>query len=59
MNNETKFVVNGKGLVIKPVDGDEFIVEGKVTYKDYADLGIVYYCAGQSWPAEIVTGVQA
>jgi len=43
------------GLKIKTVTGDQFEVNGKVTFKDYADERI-YYCGGRSWPEEIVTG---
>ena len=42
------------GLKIKTVTGAEFEVHGVVEYN--AAMGI-YYCAGQSFPAEIVTEV--
>jgi len=41
----------GQGLYIVTVTGAEFDVHGTVTYS--ADHN-VYYCGGQSWPAEIV-----
>jgi hypothetical protein len=43
-----------KGLKIKTVTGYEFEVYGDVTFKDFPDEGRVYYCAGQSFPSEIV-----
>lgn len=43
-----------KGLRIRTVTGYEFEVHGTVTYKAEYDT---YYCAGQSFPAEIVKGV--
>ena len=43
-----------KGLWIRTVTGYEFEVHGAVTYKP--EFG-TYYCAGQSFPAEIVKGV--
>jgi len=42
-----------QGLKIKTVTGMEFEVHGAVTYKDFSEAR-VYYCAGKSWPAEIV-----
>lgn len=42
------------GLRIKTVTGLELEVLGPVTYKPEYDT---YYCAGQSWPAEIVMEV--
>ena len=45
-----------EGLKIKTVSGIELIIEGPVTYRDFAE-GRVYYCAGQSWPCEIVAGI--
>jgi len=41
-----------EGLKIKTVTGQEFTVTGPVEYRDG-----VYYCAGASWPEEIVEGV--
>jgi len=43
-----------KGLGIRTVTGEEFEVHGEVKYSAEYD---VYYCAGQSWPSSIVTGV--
>jgi hypothetical protein len=43
-----------KGLKIKTVMGYEFEVRGAVAYKPEYDT---YYCAGQSFPAEIVKEV--
>lgn len=42
------------GLKIRLADGSEFFVAGAVTYKPEYDC---YYCAAQSWPAEIVAEV--
>ena len=43
-----------KGLRIRTVTGYEFDLLGVVTYKAEYET---YYCAGQSFPAEIVKGV--
>lgn len=43
-----------KGLEILIVNGEEFKVYGPVTYSKKFDT---YYCAGESWPSEIVKGV--
>lgn len=45
------------GLKILPVNGPEFEVSGTVTYKDFDEDGRIYYCAGRSFPEEIVTAV--
>lgn len=45
------------GLKIKTVTGMEIEVHGAVTYKDFSEDGRVYYCNGQSFPAEIVQEV--
>lgn len=42
------------GLSIKTVTGMEFDVSGPVKYNPESEI---YYCAGQSWPKEIVVGV--
>lgn len=43
-----------QGLRIRTVTGQEFVVRGAVAYKAEYDS---YYCAGESFPAEIVTEV--
>lgn len=43
-----------KGLKIKTVTGMEFEVYGEIKYNPEYE---VYYCAGQSWPKEIVKEV--
>lgn len=43
-----------KGLRIITVTGVEFEVYGQVTWKLTPEDGKIYYCAGQSWPDEIV-----
>ena len=45
---------NACGLKIKTVTGKEFEVHSPVEYSEYYDT---YYCAGQSWPSEIVTEI--
>ena len=42
------------GLVIQTVTGKQFTVYGNVTYRSDYD---VYYCAGESFPSEIVKEV--
>lgn len=44
------------GLRIKPITGSEFVVFGIVSVSDSPD-GLVYYCDGGSYPAEIVAAV--
>ena len=45
------------GLRIRTVTGEEYEVHGTVTARDFYDYGIVYYCDGRSFPAEIVLEV--
>lgn len=47
----------GKGLKVRTVNGTEFEVCGKVEERYISDEGLIYYCGGQSWPAEIVTEI--
>jgi len=49
--------IRGEGLKIHTVTGAEFEVKGPVTCKHFPDQGLIYYCAGQSWPEEIVQEV--
>jgi len=42
------------GLKVQTVTGMEFEVYGAVTYKDSMEDGRIYYCAGASYPAELV-----
>ncbi len=46
-----------RGLRIRTPTGQEFEVIGAVTFKDFNGDGRIYYCDGQSWPAEIVREV--
>jgi len=46
-----------EGLKIKTTDGEQFEINGKVTFKDFPECGRIFYCGGQSWPEEIVTGI--
>ena len=48
---------NMRGLRIRTQTGQEFDVIGAVTFKDLPGDGRIYYCGGQSWPAEIVREV--
>ena len=48
---------NMRGLRIRTPTGQEFEVIGAVTFKDFSGDGRIYYCDGQSWPAEIVREV--
>lgn len=43
-----------KGLRIQTITCKAFVVFGVV---DYDPMAKVYYCAGESWPASIVTEV--
>jgi len=45
-----------QGLRILTITGMELEILGPVTHQDHPD-GRVYYCGGQSWPAEIVKEV--
>ena len=45
---------NTSGLHIVTINGLEFTVSGSVTYNYKTEI---YYCAGQSWPSEIVKEV--
>ena len=53
---QDEFVLTAaNGLYVKPTNAEfaPFVVHGKVTVKTFPD-GDVYYCAGRSFPAEIV-----
>jgi len=54
--NET-LISTAAGLCIRPINAQPFMVYGKVTYKQFPDDGLIYYCAGYSYPAEIVEEV--
>jgi len=54
---QTEGVMTMTGLKIKAANGNEFTVYGKVTFKDFPDYGRVYYCGGESFPAEIVSEI--
>ena len=51
---QTEGVMTMTGLKIKAINGNEFTVFGKVTFKEFPDHGKIYYCGGESWPEEIV-----
>ena len=44
------------GLKIRTVTGAEFEVHGTVTSR-VVEGELIYYCAGQSWPEEIVVEI--
>lgn len=48
---------NAKGLHIRTVFGYRFEVLGKVTFEFQGNGDLIYYCDGQSFPAEIVTEI--
>lgn len=47
-----------KGLRIRTVSGEEFTVYGTVTHKYFPNDGLIYYCGGRSFPAEIVIEIR-
>ena len=47
----------GNGLIIHTVAGDTIEIHGNVTMRETPEDGLVYYCAGLSFPAEIVVEV--
>jgi len=46
------------GLIVRPVYGGKFTVDGEVTSKYYPEYEeTVYYCGWESFPEEIVVGI--
>jgi len=54
---DEKLISTAAGLCIRPTNAPPFTVYGKVTSKQFPDDGLIYYCAGYSYQAEIVEEV--
>ena len=50
--NNAKILEKAKGLLIRPIAGQQFAKHGVVTYKNG-----VFYCDGESWPEGIVSNI--
>jgi hypothetical protein len=46
-----------EGLRIKTLYGLNIIIQGKVTKEVFRNNEVIYYCKGESFPAEIVMEV--